>query len=90
VRFTWSTKKAASNKRDHGVTFEEARDAVLDPLAVRDFDGAHDDGREWLIGCSGPSRTLFVIVLEKADGQVTRIISARLATSHERRLYEEG
>ena len=28
--YTWDPKKSASNKRKHGITFEEARDAIFE------------------------------------------------------------
>ena len=34
VRFTWDSKKAASNLRKHGVSFEEAATVFADPLAA--------------------------------------------------------
>lgn len=87
MRFVWDRRKAASNLKKHGVSFEEARDAVLDPLAYSDIDEGHGDGREWLLGRSNIGKTLFVVLLE-VEGDSVRIISARHATAHERRLYE--
>jgi uncharacterized DUF497 family protein len=34
VRFTWDPRKAASNMRKHGVSFEEAASVFADPLAL--------------------------------------------------------
>jgi uncharacterized DUF497 family protein len=33
VQFTWDPRKAASNLRKHGVSFEEATTVFADPLA---------------------------------------------------------
>lgn len=88
MRFEWDPNKAASNERKHGVSFEEARGAVLDPLALREPDAGHSDGRECVLGCSSRGRTLFVVVLEVRRDAI-RIISARKATAAERRTYEE-
>jgi len=87
LKFTWDPRKAESNLKKHGVSFEEASTAVLDPLAVRDPDPIHE-GRELVLGWSRKRRLLFVVVVEVVSGEVTRIISARRATSHERRSYE--
>lgn len=69
------------------MSFEEASTAVLDPLAVRDPDPAHKE-RELVIGWSEKHRLLFVVIIELVSGELTRIISARRATRHERRDYE--
>lgn len=69
------------------MSFDEARTAVVDPLAVRDPDPVNE-GRELVLGWSKKHRVLFVVIVELVSGQVTRIISARRATSHERRSYE--
>jgi uncharacterized DUF497 family protein len=33
-RFGWNNSKAASNWRDHGVTFDRAARAIGDPFAI--------------------------------------------------------
>jgi len=88
VRFTWDPRKAASNVRKHGVTFEEAASVFADPLALAIGD-AVDPGRTLLIGLSERMRILGAVYAE-LDEDTIRIISARRATSHERRRYEEG
>ena len=35
IRYAWDPKKAAANRAKHGVSFEMAREAFKDPLAVR-------------------------------------------------------
>ncbi len=89
MHFEWDPTKAISNAKKHGVTFTQARSAVLDPFAWRQPDNAQGDGRELLLGRSSDGQTLFVVLLE-VHHDLTRIISARRATAHERRLYEEG
>ncbi len=87
VRFTWDPRKAASNARKHGGTFEEAASVFADPLALA-IEDAVDSGRTLLIGLSERMRIL-VAVYTEIDEDTLRIISARRATSHERRHYEE-
>jgi uncharacterized DUF497 family protein len=86
VRFTWDKRKAASNLRKHGVSFEEAATAFDDDLAAYYPDSLNAD-RFILIGYSRRQRLLYVV---HADVQqdVIRIISARRATSHEKAHYE--
>jgi uncharacterized DUF497 family protein len=88
VRFEWDPHKAQSNKRKHGVTFEEAAECFADSLAMIVEDLEHAE-RLILIGQSQSSRLIFTVFAVK-DGDVIRIISARRTTRAERRKYEEG
>jgi uncharacterized DUF497 family protein len=88
VRFTWDPRKAAANLRKHGVSFEEAATVFADPLALA-VEDAVGPGRALLIGLSDRRRLLLSVYTEVAEDTI-RIISARRATSHERRHYEEG
>lgn len=86
--FEWDDVKAKANERKHGVTFEEAATAVVDPRAIEapDYD---DPDRCVSIGMSAFLRVLLVVHTERTHGR-TRIISARKAAPTQRRLYEEG
>jgi len=87
MRFTWDPKKAASNLKKHGVSFVEAVSVFADPLAAM-LDDELDPERAILVGQSEKGRVLLVVLEESED--TIRIISARRATSHERKRYEEG
>ena len=88
MRFGWDGGKAERNLRKHGVTFEEAATAFSDPLAMIIEDESHpENGR--IIGESLAARVLLVVFVER-DRDLVRLISARRATRHERRRYEEG
>jgi uncharacterized DUF497 family protein len=88
--FEWDGRKAATNQRKHGVSFEEAKSVFPDPLAVihDDPDSSGVERREIIIGSSAGGRLLMVCFTERS-GRI-RIISARPATRHERRDYEES
>jgi uncharacterized protein len=90
MRFSWDPKKAAINFRKHGVSFEEASTVFRDDLSVTGADPDHSfEKRRFVIfGNSGKNRFLVVAYSEEHDK--IRIISARLMTRQERRLYEEG
>jgi uncharacterized protein len=88
VRFTWDPPKARANVRKHGVTFEEATTVFADPLALIVNDIAYPD-RSLVIGESVIRRILVTVFVEIADHEI-RLISARRATRHERRTYEQG
>jgi uncharacterized DUF497 family protein len=89
MTFKWDSFKAKANLWKHGVSFEEASTALLDPLSRTDLDPDHSiEGRRFItFGLSARQRLIVVAYTE--DGQVIRLISARLATRSERELYEE-
>ncbi len=82
--------KAEENLKKHEVSFEEATTVFVDPLSVTIPDPLHseDENRFVITGLSHEQRQLVVVFTER--GQNIRIISARLATSRERKKYEEG
>lgn len=41
IRFEWDPRKAESNRKKHGVSFEEARDSFYDPYGDRFWDAKH-------------------------------------------------
>lgn len=85
--FEWDDAKAAGNLAKHGVTFEEAVTAVVDPDAVFSEDPANP-GRFVVIGMSARPRLLVVVHVER--GTRDRIISARVATAIEEPTYTQG
>lgn len=88
MQFEWHDEKAKSNVKKHGVTFDEATTVFADPLAIVVEDAVHDE-RTVIIGLSAKQRVLVTVFVEFSDDHV-RIISARRATPHERKKYEEG
>ncbi len=88
--FEWDKKKAASNLRKHGVSFEEAATAFGDRLSltVPDPDHSRTEERFIHIGLSAAGRLLVVAHTERSD--TIRIISARLATRGEKVSYEKS
>lgn len=78
--FEWDTEKEQENIRKHGVTFVDAEYVFDDPLQLE----RHDDEDRWqTLGFY--NEILFVVYTERGD--VTRIISARIAEPFERRIY---
>lgn len=88
--FEWDPRKAAANKRKHGVSFEEGTTVFGDPLALTfpDPDHSHDEERFLTFGRSGRNRLLVVTHTDRNG--LTRIISARKMVASERRIYEDG
>jgi uncharacterized DUF497 family protein len=90
MKFEWDAAKARSNLRKHGVSFEEASTVFYDTLAATGADpdhSAHED-RFVTFGLSSQGRLLVVAHADRNDS--IRIITARPATSPERRIYEES
>jgi hypothetical protein len=88
VRFAWDEQKAIENAEKHGITFEEAVTVFADPLAVFLEDLGHPENAH-IIGQSKAGQVLLVVFVDPEEDLV-RVISARRATPHERRRYEEG
>jgi uncharacterized protein len=88
--FEWDPAKAAANLRKHGVSFREATTVLADPLSVTVSDPDPSDAEERYIdvGISAQGRLVVVVYTER--GTRIRIISARKATTAERRKYEES
>ena len=90
IEFSWNADKAASNRKLHGVTFEEAATAFGDPLSLTVHDPGHseDETRYLLLGRAFSGKLLVVVHCERDDG--IRLISAREATRRERQDYEQS
>jgi uncharacterized protein len=90
MEFEVDPTKAARNLKKHNVSFEEAASVFGDPIAYVFADPDHSISEDrWLMfGASQIGRLLAVIYTHR--GHKYRIISARLATKRERKIYEEG
>ena len=90
IKFEWDTAKAASNKKKHGVSFEEAQSVFYDEFAVRflDEDNSVSEERFLMLGFSDEARLLIVCHCERDQGNIIRIISARKATKNESNYYQ--
>jgi uncharacterized protein len=61
-----------------------------DPLAATGADPDHSEGEERMVTFGLSSAGQLLVVAHTERGDAIRIISARVATQHERRMYEEG
>jgi uncharacterized DUF497 family protein len=93
MAFVWDPKKAEENFAKHHVRFSTAEKIFDDPLRIkrRDTDSSFDEERWQTIGEAGVppdagQQTLFVAYTDEETDDV-RLISARLATPKERRIY---
>ena len=91
IRFEWNARKARQNRQKHSVSFDEATTVFGDPLSSTIPDPLHSafgEERFVTVGLSTLGHLLVLVHLDWEDE--VRIISARRATAHERRDYEEA
>ena len=91
ISFEWDEKKNASNKKKHGVSFEEGQTVFVDENALMIHDPDHSDEEERFImlGLSARLRVLVVCHSYRKNQASIRIISARRATRLEQKQYWE-
>lgn len=90
IKFEWDPRKAKSNLRKHGISFEEAQSVFYDENGrlIEDPDHSEDEDRFILLGVSSSSRMLIVCHCYRENDVLIRIISARKATRLEREYYK--
>jgi uncharacterized DUF497 family protein len=88
--FFWESSKAARVLAERGISFEEVKTVFEDPFVdiVPDYLHSIEEARFTAIGVSVQGRLLVVTFTER--GQTVRVITAREATSRERKHYETG
>ena len=89
LKFDWDPRKDKANQKKHGVSFEEAQSVFFDDYATQFYDEEHSvqEERFILLGMSIKAQVLIVCHCERKSGSVIRLISARKATTAERKYY---
>ncbi len=88
LEFEWDDEKAEKNRRKHGIDFSDAVGVFFDPWLIERLDERElGEDRFHVIGLS-QGRMLFVAYTERHG--VIRLISARPASTQERRMYEDS
>ena len=89
--FEWDENKNNTNKRKHKVSFEEAKTVFEDveALVIDDPDHSEEEERFIILGFSSKANLLVVCHCYRMDDTVIRIISARKATTRERKQYND-
>ena len=89
MNIIWDPAKAKANLRKHGVHFSDAETALFDPLALTiEEQDANGEQRFVTLGSDALGRVLVVVYMYRDEA--IRLISARRATSSERKHYEKG
>jgi uncharacterized protein len=93
TEFVWNTAKAASNERKHSVNFNLVARAFSDPYRFTELQDFVDGVPRWQTMAMFEGILLLFVVhtdWEEDGTEIIRIISAREATSRERRQYEQN
>ena len=85
MKFQWDEEKNQLNKAKHKISFETAAYVFADPKCIELYDTKLSMEEDRFIAIGKVGEVLFVVFTERKES--IRLISARLATSAERRLY---
>lgn len=89
MKFEWDSHKASLNFKKHDVSFEEATTALRDPLSATAHDPDHSISEHRCVTFGLSSKGRIIVVSHTERSETIRIISARVATKQERKIYEE-
>ncbi|HEY4490701.1 MAG TPA: BrnT family toxin [Acidobacteriota bacterium] len=87
MRFQYDPAKAVSNLKKHEVSFSDAEGVFYDPLAIHQVDPDSENEERFVAIGEGSAGTILVVVYT-LRGEEVRLISARRATRHEVKSYE--
>jgi uncharacterized DUF497 family protein len=90
MAFDWDVRKAEANFRKHGVRFSEAEPVFYDDVAITITDDESDPDEQRFVSIGMGVKGRVLVVVYSYRGKNIRIISARLAETHERSQYEES
>ncbi len=88
MEFDWDKEKAKANVKKHGVRFSDATQVFEDDFALTIEDDSSEREQRWVtLGLTDEG--CLVVVWTERFNDVTRIISARKATTHEKKIYQK-
>lgn len=86
LEFEWDEEKERRNIKKHGISFQTAAKVFGDIDRIEIYDEAHSIDEDRYITIGWAEDVLFVVYTERSPK--IRLISARLATVEERRMYD--
>ena len=92
MEFQWDLKKNEVNIEKHGISFEEASELFKMPenLVLEEYDFEHSLTEDRIVSIGPIVRGVIVVVsVERNDGDIIRLISARFASTAEQKRYTE-
>lgn len=89
MKFKWNEQKRRRNIRNHKIDFADLSSVFDSPMVVW-LDTREDYGEERWIGIGVLRSSPVVIVYTEPDEETIRLISARKANKHERKIYKNN
>jgi uncharacterized protein len=88
MRYEWDVSKEKSNIKKHGISFEDAKEALNCRLVIvlKEDSDLGEERYVYLGMCK--KLNVLVVVVAYPEEEITRIISARKANKKERKFYE--
>ena len=90
MEFEWDPAKARINLGKHGISFDEAASAFLDPMALSGPDPDHSSTESRYVTFAYSRLGQLLAISHTYRLGAIRLISARRVTRSERKLYEEN
>ena len=93
MKFQWDPVKNQVNIKKHGLSFEEASELFNLPeyLILEEYDFEHSKSEDRIISIGPILRGVIVVAsVERSNGNVIRLISARFASTVENKRYAEA
>jgi uncharacterized DUF497 family protein len=87
LQFEWDSNKAGSNKKKHGVSFEEASTIFGDPLSLTIADPAHSRGEDRFVTIGTSLNNKLIVVVHTDRDGIIRTISPSYAVSGQDRVF---
>ena len=84
--FEWNETKAKLNRRKHGIGFEDAASALMGSAVTKQ--SPHPGEARFVSLCMCNGRLIAVVWTRRNDA--IRLISARIARTHERKQYDQA
>ncbi len=88
-RYEWDSAKNEINIKKHGLSFEEILPVFDDPFFLERYDYQHSEVNEDRMFGIGSVNGIAIVATAFTERQRIRIISARLASPSEERVYYE-
>lgn len=90
MRFEWAPEKERANIKKHGLSFHEAATLFTGGEEYLEiYDEKHSEEEDRFIAIGPTKRGIIVVVYTERTEDLIRIISARLASKMEIRLFRE-
>lgn len=88
--FEWDSEKEKLNIAKHGIDFKTASRVFFDENRIEMYDEAHSDYEDRYITIGMIDNIAYIVMVVYTEREkAIRLISARKATSRERRMYDD-